>query len=395
MARRAKGEGSIYRLKNGRYRGYITIGYKPNGEAIRKYRNGKTKKEVAEKLKKIAHLASNRIIQSPTSYTVEDWLNHFSEIIGHGKKPSTRVSQRYYFAKAITYFGQKRLDTVTRHHIQKFYKALFDQGLGIETRSHVHHLLKAAFNEADYHGLVYRNPVIGVKVPPGRRETKSKTWEPHQVWLFLETAREAGDRFYPFFFIMITQGLRPGEALALKWDDIDFKRQTLRIDETLSRNDEKLKNRLSFGTPKSHRSERVIALREDAIKILLEQKQKLLVDRCEAKTWTEMDLVFPSSVGTPMAPNNLIRRHFKPLIKKAGLPLIRLYGLRHIHITLKRDLGVDMEVVAHQAGQDPKITASIYSRVTLARQRKAAKTLEELVNPHPTEHPNGEKEEEK
>ena len=279
--------------------------------------------------------------------------------------------------------------------MQKLYKTLFDQGLGIETRRHVHHLLKAAFNEADYHGLVTRNPVTGVRVPPGRAVTKSKAWEPNQVWLFLETAREQNDRFYPFFFIMITQGLRPGEALALKWDDVDFKRQTLRIDETLSRKDDKLKNRLSFGTPKSHRSERVIALREDAIKVLLEQKQKLLVERCEAKSWQEMGLIFPSSKGTPMYSNNLIRRHFKPLVRKAELPLIRLYDLRHTHITLKRDSGVDMEVVAHQAGQDPKVTASIYSKVTLARQRKAAKTLKELVNLHPIEHPNEGGEEEK
>jgi len=380
MSRRADGEGSIFPNKRkGGYSGYITIGKSPDGKQIKRWRYGKTKKEVARKLSSIRKFASTRIIKEPFNYTVKEWLDHFYELRAPGRRPRTRQSHIYYNNKIIKYLGSKKLDHLARHHIQTFYKALYEEGLGNWVRSKIHHHLNSAMKEAMAHDLLFKNPVQGVEIPKSKEEKKLKAWEPEQVIHFLETAKD--DRFYAFFYLRFTTGLRIGETLALTWSKVDWDKKLILIDRNLSIADENLNYKPTMGPTKNDRSDRTIFISDDLIEVLLQHKNRQIKERIKAgRRWKENDLVFASTTGTAMYVNNLFRRHYQPLVKKAKLPYIMLYDHRHTHITMARDAGVDAEMAAYRAGQDPRVTMHIYSQPTIARQKRSVKSLSELTN---------------
>ena len=291
--RRAKGEGSIFQSKNGEWRGYITIGYKPTGEQIKKWRYGKTEAEVRKKLRKIANLASSRIINAPQSYTLEEWLRHFSELRAPGIRPSSRNAHTYYINIIVPHLGTERLTKISRHRVQQFYTALVQQDLGISVRRHVHHFLKAALDEAYYHDAIVRNPAEGIVVPLGKPPKKAQTWQPSHIKAFLETAR--GDRFYAYFYLALTNGLRPGEALALRWDDLMIEEELLKIDETLGRVSPNQEYKPSIGPPKTQRSNRTIALSRDTLEVLLEHRRLQIEEQGRSKRWEDHGLIFPTT----------------------------------------------------------------------------------------------------
>jgi integrase len=386
MGRRVKGLGSVFQdKKTGKWRGFVTVGYTPDGQQIKRWRYGKTQSEVTGKLKQILHLSSSRIVNAPQSYTVEDALNQWAEIKASGCRPQTRVSHRFHISKIVKHLGRVRITALDRRHVQQLYKRLAEDGLAPSTRRKAHHILKAALSEAVNHNLIDKNPAVDVQVPPGEAKIKSKAWEPHQVTKFLEVAKS--DRYYALFYLSLTLGLRPGEVFALKWSDFDASAKLLTIDETLGALDKQLNPRPTLGPTKTERSNRQIALSDEAITILLEHKTRQEQERVKSKfRWQNLGFMFVGLKGKPIRSSNFIRRTYRKLVEKADVPYIRLHDHRHTYITLARDAGIDLEVVAQRVGQDPKVTASIYSKITMSRQRKAAKTLSELLGNNSTPH---------
>jgi len=190
-----------------------------------------------------------------------------------------------------------------------------------------------------------------------------------------------GLRHEVLYFLAISTGMRVGEILGLKWSDLDWNRSTLHIQRQVQRVDGQ---GLIFSDPKTQYGNRVIAIGPDTLEKLLEQKQRVELDKAVAgDRWKENDLVFPSSIGSPQDPHNL-RKEFVQLLEKSGLPKIRFHDLRHTSITLiLNDLGAPIKEAQHRAGHaSPSTTINIYCGTTTTKvDEEVARGLDALIKP--------------
>lgn len=369
--RRGNGEGSVFELPDGSWRGYVTVGFDAQGRQVKRWRRGQTQREVVARLNEIAHLAGSRRVLNPEKVTVAGWLDRYVDLRGRSVRPRTLENYAHYLAKIKPALGAVTLAKLTPMQIRSLYVDLQDAGLSASVRKHVHHFLRSACRDAVRMELIDRNPVEALDAPTGGQVVQAQVWTAAELRSFLAAARN--ERWYAALYLMATLGLRVGEALGLQWGDLTEDRMVIR--RTLS----VVGNRPSFGPPKTERGRRTIFLSRDAVDVLEERRGLQAAERSIAKAWHESDLVFTTGVGTPVNHNNLRRLH-RRIAAMAGVPRIRVHDLRHTYITMARDAGVDAEVLANRVGQDVRVTMRIYSQVTEARQRKAALSLEELAH---------------
>ncbi len=369
--RNGNGEGSIFKLADGTWRGFITLGYDLRGKQVKKWRRGKTRRQVSEKLNKIAAESGSRLVSRPEKVTVEEWLKRHAELRGREVRPRTRENYKHYLSKILPALGHLELRKLTPLQVRTFYSKMTDAGLSPSVRQHIHHFLKSGMKDALRMELIERNPLEVIDAPKGGRVVQPRVWEPEQVSAFLKVAQ--GERFYGAFYLMITLGLRIGEVLALHWSDLEEDR--LSISRTLV----VVGNKAELGPPKTERSYRTVYLSQDVLKVLEQRREEQVIERSITHSWKPNDLIFCSTVGTPVNTHNF-RRTYRRLVERAEVPMIRVHDLRHTYITLARDAGIDAEVVANRVGQDVRVTMQIYSKVTESRKRKAARSLEALLH---------------
>jgi integrase len=182
---------------------------------------------------------------------------------------------------------------------------------------------------------------------------------------FLAAARSSPH--YALFALMLTTGLRPSEALALRWQDVDTQRHAVRVTRSVKR----IRGAWVFEEPKTKRSRRVVDYPASFSETLLAHRarQTELLGACE--------LVFPNVDGGPLFEDNVRKRYFKPLLEVAGLPgTMRLYDLRHTHASLLLLAGVHPKVVSERLGHASiVITLDTYSHVVPSLQRDSADKL--------------------
>jgi integrase len=164
---------------------------------------------------------------------------------------------------------------------------------------------------------------------------------------FLDAVREAGDRFEALYVLAITTGLRRGELLGLRWDDADLDRGTLRVGRALVREG----GRHIVGETKTKRGRRRVNLTPRTVAALKAHRKGQLEQRVKVGSlYEDHGLIFASEKGTPLSPENLVKRSFKPLLKRAGLPEIRFHDLRHTCATLLLGRGVHPKIVQELLG---------------------------------------------
>ena len=176
----------------------------------------------------------------------------------------------------------------------------------------------------------------------------------------------------------VTAGLRPGELLALKWEDLD--RASLSVRRSLSEDEDGPVLRNETKTSRDRRLELVPV----AVETLRRHRKRQNEERLRyAGLWKEEDLVFPSTTGTIMRRNNLTRRSYKPLLRAAALPDIRLYDLRHTFATLMFENNEQLKLVSEMLGHASiKQTADTYTHVAPTIHREAAKRLNDFLARH-------------
>ena len=173
--------------------------------------------------------------------------------------------------------------------------------------------------------------------------------------------------------------MRQGEILGLKWSDLNWQTRKLTVQRQLQR----MKGKgLVFTEPKSAAGRRVVVICMTTLKVLEQHHDLQDIEKALAgKIWTEMDLMFPSTIGSPLDHRNLYRE-FKEMLKKAGLPDIRFHDLRHTAATLMLQQGVHPKVVQERLGHsDISLTLNIYSHVLPSMQEDAAEKVDELLKP--------------
>jgi integrase len=269
--------------------------------------------------------------------------------------------------------GHRKLLQITAPEIQAVYAAMLARGLSPRTVRYAHSVVHSALEQAVKWRMLARNPAKLVDLPrTERREMRSLTAE--EASRFLATSN--GTRWHALWTLLLTSGLRPGEALGLRWADLDGDR--LRIQRTLIRGPE---GRWQLVEPKTPKARRVVSLPPSARKALIAHRTLQIEERLRAgATWEDLDLMFSGSRGGALDYRLLVARQFKPIARAAGLPNLRPYDLRHSCATLLLASGENVKVVSERLGHaSATLTLDTYSHVLPDMQQRAADRLEDLL----------------
>lgn len=366
--RRANHEGSIYyHNATGRWAGQVSIGYDGNGRKKRKTVYAKKQEDV---VKKIAELKANSfigIVTDPKKHTLASYLaSWYKTNVTPRLKESTCISYdgtiRNHIIPAL---GGVKLEKVNKPMIKELLASLESGGKSIRLRQMVHDVLSSALSQAVDDDLILRSPMPTKSRPRNMNQSKAKFLTSEQSATFLSSAE--CDRFYALYLLALQTGMRRGELLALKWEDIDSKYMSISVSRTVS----DIRGHLVIGTPKTDASNRKIALSLDAMKALEQHK----LDQINAGLTT--DLIFCNENGGLMRPNNLIRRSFRTIVSRANIPKIRFHDLRHTAATLmlhecKLEARVVQETLGHAKVQT---TLAIYGHVLPDSQAEVANRM--------------------
>jgi integrase len=330
---------------------------------------GKTRAEVAEKLAKAVMDRAEGLVFDGSNLRLFEYLERWlADSVRDTVRATTYESYAYLVRTYIVpSLGRIKLKALTPAHVQRFYREKLDSGLAPRTVQYLHTLLRKALKQAVKWGLIPRNMTDAVDAPrPAKKETKYFSFE--QVKAFLKVALE--DRFWALYVLAFSTGLRRGELLGLRWEDLDLERGVLRVRRSLTPDGK------SYNQPKSGKGRRSVQLTTGAVEALERHKMKQDQEKaCLGSLWQEQGLVFPSSIGTPFNPSNL------PLLRRAGLPEIRFHDLRHTFATLMFSNGEHPKIVQEILGHAQiTLTLDTYSHVLPSMQDGAVSRLGELLD---------------
>jgi integrase len=271
--------------------------------------------------------------------------------------------------------GRVKLDILTPAHLRGLYRDRLEAGLAPRMVQLVHTTLHKALKQAVADGLVPRNVAGAVKAPqPPGKETKPLA--PEQARALLKAARE--DRLETLYVLAVTTGMRQGEFLGLKWDDVDLETGTIQVRRTLSTTG----GGFRFTAPKTAKGRRSIKLPESALSSLRKHCEIQLEEKDRVTgLWKDHGLVFTTQVGTPISRQDLITRSFKPLLQRASLPNIRFHDLRHTCATLLLGRGVHAKLVQELLGHATiSVTLDTYSHVLPSMGDRTATAMEDVLS---------------
>jgi integrase len=372
MAKRGHGEGSVYREKDGTWRAALSLSPKEGGG--RRFFRGQTRQEVQQKLAAARRAQEDGLPQVTGRQTVEHYLTSWLETV----KPTVRPRTWKRYAElmnqhAVPALGKTSLAKLTAQQVQRLYSAKLEEGLSSSTVHHLHAVLHRALKQAVRLGLVARNVTDVVDVPR-MAEHDLHVLDREQVQQLLTAV--AGDRLEALYVLAVSTGMRQGELLALRWQDVDLERRTVQVRATLQRTKE---HGYVLAPPKTKRSRRQITLTSAACTALRVHRVRQAEERLAlGPAWdTTYDLVFPNTIGKPMDGTNLLHYHFYPLLKREDLPRIRFHDLRHTAATLLLGRGVNPKIVSEMLGHASiGITLDIYSHVLPDMQQHAAAEMD-------------------
>ncbi|GAA2614404.1 tyrosine-type recombinase/integrase [Actinomadura fulvescens] len=418
--KRANGEGTIYQRKDGRYEGAAFVPTTAGTlKRVRVY--GRTHAEVRTKLTKVLEQADQGIPVAAESWTIAQYLTYWLEhVVRPERKPKTVQGYesviRLYL---IPELGTKRLGKLAARDVRAFVSRVRAQCLcckhgvdaardvprccarkggecceslmSIRMVQSIHAVLRNALESAVREEVVPRNVAKLVKVStPKYRVNRGLSVD--QARAVLQAAKD--ERLHALYVLALCLGLRRGELLGLRWDDVtlvtcracageggeidgpDCERcsglgvesGTLEVVQTLQR----VGGGLQFVRPKTVDSERTVPLPALCIAALAEHRARQAEEQADAwPNWQDHSLVFPSRLGTPMEPDNL-RRSWGRVREAAGLEAVRFHDIRHTCVSLLLHLGVAPDVVREIVGHsDIEVTMTIYAHTSLEEKRAA------------------------
>ena len=377
--KRGNGEGTYKKRKDGRWEAQYTI-YTSSGTK-RKSVYGRTKAEVAAKLRKILADRDGGVYFDAENLTLGEYLERWLE--GSVKGSVWHTTYRDYAGHVRNHIapelGRLKLAKLTSAHVQALYRKKLDSGLSPRTVNYIHATLHKALEQAvKWRLLPYNVSDAAVKPRQERRETLALTLE--QVLTFLRVAREAQDRFEALYVVAVFTGMRPGELLALRWSDLvlDGPKPEARVRRSLSKDDS---GHHVFKRTKTEKG-RSVSLMPQVVEALSTHRRRQAEERLRySGLWQDQDLVFPNTTGAPMDWDNLTARNYRPLREAAGLPKnTRFYDLRHTFATLMLEQGENPKVVQEILGHSQIThTMDTYSHVTPNMQGAAFSRLGERL----------------
>lgn len=378
--------GSVVRRGNG-YSVVVERDRDPiTGKRRQKWHSGYPTKRAAERAlaEMVAALNAGTFIE-PRKDTLGEHLVEWLVTIEPTVRPATHHSYaRNVRLHVLPCLGSTPLQRVDGGMLNALYAALLADGnrshagggLSPRTVRYVHTILHRAFRDAVRWGRLARNPADAAD-PPRASATASpamKTWTGEQIGAFL--AAVADHRLYAAFVVLATTGMRRGEALGLRWLDVDLGTARASVVQTVIA----VNHEVKIGSPKTAAGRRTVALDPGTVGAVREHRQGQVAERLlMGAGFTDRGLVFCRPDGGPLHPERFSRT-FVEQAARAGLPPIRLHDLRHSWATLALSAGVHPKVAQERLGHATiGITLGTYSHVTNGMQSDAAALVAGLM----------------
>ena len=373
--KRKSGEGLLRKRKDGRWEGRIVIGYDEKGLPITKNVTAKTKAACVEKLKElkkqVAPVKTKIDITSKSEFGVwlDFWYKNYSEM---NLKETTKAGYRNaIYNHIIPSLGEIPLEELTPEVFQKFiaekkvsgrlqYEDKFGKGLSDRSIRLMFIVCKTAFDKAVEVGCLNKNPLNDLKAPPKNRK-EMQVLSQDELYRFLLQAKY--DDYLEIVLLALTTGMRRGEILGLKWEDINFETGELHICRQVTCVDGKI----IVSTPKTKTSERIIILPESVVGVLSKYKDTV-----------NSEWVFPSPLNKdlPREPTSVYKKTQR-ILERAGCKKVRFHDLRHTFATNALANGVDIKTLSMMIGHvSAETTIDIYLHSTIEMKKIAADKID-------------------
>lgn len=254
-----------------------------------------------------------------------------------------------------------------------------DRGLDRRTVNYIHNIVHRAFKDAVRWGRLARNPADAADPPPGGQKSDTvHVWDAPTLRSFLGASLAAEDRLHALWVLLATTGMRRGEALGLRWHDVDLEIGRVRVVQTIIQ----IGTKVSTSQPKTSRGRRAISLDSATVAVIRDHRHRMLQERLlVGPDFNDLDLVFHRPDGSWLRPD-AVSETFLRRGRRYDLPRLTLQGLRHTWATLALESGVHPRVVQERLGHSTiAITLGIYSHVSPTLHDEAAQLVAELVMP--------------
>ncbi len=378
--RRPSDDGMVRKREDGRWEGRIVVGHDEKGLPKTKNVLAKTKSECSAKLNALkASLQGPREPKQEkpkADMTFGAWLDHWYQRECKPKiRPKTQADyENRIYQHFIPELGAIPLAKLTAADLQQFYNRLkeggrllrveqYGPGLSDRMVKSCHVTCRMALDQVVAQGLILKNPALSCKAPVTRpKEMQVLTGE--EIQRLLIQAKEDG--CFELLLLELTTGLRRGEILALRWDDLDFRTGTLRVERQVQR----IQGKLAVSQPKTRASCRSILLPAPVLEILAQYRQSV------SSHW-----MFPSpkKEDAPLDPA-AVRKKLSAVLKRAGCPAARFHDLRHTFATSALEHGMDVKTLSTVIGHvSSATTLNVYAHVTDEMRQKAADKIDRAI----------------
>lgn len=286
--------------------------------------------------------------------SLEDYLREWLGLKQQNVRATTLLRyEQLVRVHIVPALGRVRLQRLTAMQVERWCSDLVKGGVHPTTAKRAMDVLRNALNDAVRYGLLERNPAQFAKAPAQRK--LEREWKIEHVQRIINATW--GERVYPLLVVAFFTGLRQGELLGLKWEDIDWRNGLLHV----RRQSVAERGQVVLREPKSASGVRVVSLPDEALRAL--QMQQIQVEAWRRRNdWQEHGLVFPSQRGTVWDANN-VRKHFARVRERAGVPkTFTFHDIRHVHASVLIARGAPVKAVADRLGHaDPQVTLRTYA----------------------------------
>jgi integrase len=374
--RRGNHEGSIYqRSADKRWLGVALVGYDQFGKPVRKSVTAKTRNEVVQKLKGLRQRIDEGQLTFDSSIRVSELFERWCEdVLRHQVAPSAMSNYRSVMIHhVLPTLGHKRVTDLTVTDVDRLISEKTDLGLSTSTVRRIRAVLSQCLDQGIRWGAVNRNVARLSRTPKALR-SEGRTLTPEQAKHLINSLK--GHRHEALYGLMLVTGIRRGEALGLKWTDLDVTSGVLRIRRQLKREE----GALVTSDTKTSRSRRSINLPAPMVAGLLAHSERQRAEqRAAGPSWTDSGFMFTSLVGTPIEPRNL-HREFKQVCERAELGNWHLHELRHSAASLMLAQGIKIQVVSQVLGHASiRMTADVYGHILDPDREEAAEVMRAVL----------------
>ncbi len=338
----------------------------------------RTKRAAEEALSETVGALNDGRYVAPDPQTLGEWIDRWLVTMAPKVRSSTLRDYRAGLGRVKDRLGHVKLQALRPLDVEELYASLLEDGhrygggLAPKTVRNVHIALRRSLADAERFGLVQRN-VAALVTPPAPVRAELQTWDAAEVRTFLASVHD--DRNAAAYRLLATTGMRRGEALGLRWSDVDLDAGRVTVNRSLSVVD----SELVWSSPKTTRSRRSVSLDPETTASLRAHRRRQLEERVAAgDAWNDADLVFCDALGGPLHPDRFTRA-FGSAARRAGVKQIRLHDLRHTWATLALQAGIHPKVVSERLGHATTgITLDLYSHVQPELDASAATTVAQL-----------------